>query len=42
MDLYYGDHGYCTCVMLAGYLMKRQKRGGGAFLPAEAKLLEIA
>ena len=28
-----GDLGYSTCVMRASSLMKRQKRGGGAFLP---------
>ena len=27
MDLYYGAHGYSTCVTQAGSLMKKQKRG---------------
>ena len=32
MDLWYGDHGYSTCVMQAGSFMNRQKRGGvGSF-----------
>ena len=29
MDLYYGDHGYSTCVMQAVCLKERQKRGEG-------------
>ena len=28
MDLYYGDHGYSTCVTQARSLTKRQKGGG--------------
>ena len=42
MYLYYGDHGYSTCAVWSWSLTKRQKRGGGAFLPNFQECLILA
>ena len=42
MDLYYGDHGYSTCVTVSWVSHKKaEKRGGGLFCQVFRNLLFI-